>query len=104
VTTTAEASNGGRRHESGEGHDEGMRHQPALEPAGDGSAPAAGDAVREAMCRMSDGTWQLVRVAAWQQAGPGRWRCLLRWGEWGTVREGWYIHDPAILVPAGGST
>jgi hypothetical protein len=77
-----------------------MRHQPALEPAGDGLAPAA----REAMCRMSDGTWQLVQVAAWQQAGPGRWRCLLRWGEWGVIREGWYIHDPAILLPACGST
>jgi hypothetical protein len=78
--------------------DERMRRQPDLKPADDSPAPAPGLPGREAMCRMTDGTWQLVRVA-WQPAGPGRWRCLLRWGEWGVIREGWYTHDPAILVP-----
>ena len=46
---------------------------------------------------MLDGTWQLVTVASWQQDGTG-WRCLLRWGVYGTVCQGWYFHEPGKLV------
>jgi hypothetical protein len=82
-----------------------MRHQPALEPVGDGPArggPAAGRQA-EAMCMMLDGTWQLVRVTGWRKAGGGRWECLLQWGVLGVVYEGLYVHDPGRLIPVGGS-
>lgn len=80
-----------------------MRFQPALEePAG----PAAGPVVDvqgdvRAMCRMSGGAWQLVRVLAWQRQADGRWRCLLTWGVWGTVHQEWYVHDARVMTPIG---
>jgi hypothetical protein len=49
----------------------------------------------------ADGTVQLVRVAGWHDEGGGRWLCLLRWGDRGVVREGWYVHDPGRLTPSG---
>lgn len=45
---------------------------------------------------MIDGTWQLVHVDAWHPGTGGQWRCLLRWGNWGAIREGWYTYNPAV--------
>lgn len=70
---------------------------PALQPA---DHPAAGvPACREAWCQMLDSTVQLVRVAGWRDEGGGRWLCLLRWGDQGIVRAGWYVHNPDRLTP-----
>jgi hypothetical protein len=83
-----------------------MRHQPALEAAGQGRPAKRRPAAArqgEALCLMLDGTWQLVKVAGWQKDDGGRWRCLLQWGVWGTVYEGWYLHDPGKVIPAGNS-
>jgi hypothetical protein len=49
---------------------------------------------------MTDGTWQLVHVGAWHVDAGAQWRCLLRWGSWGTLCESWYIYDPGKLIPA----
>ena len=82
----------------------GVRHQPALEFAGDAprgvQRPGPGER-REALCPMLDGTRQAVTVVDWRQAG-GRWQCLLMWGVWGTIEAGWYLYDDR-LVPLGGS-
>lgn len=58
MTARAKDSNGGRRHESGPAMMEGMRHQPALEPVGEGPATGLPVAARraEAWCLMLDGT------------------------------------------------
>lgn len=80
-----------------------MRFGPELElPDG----PAAGPVVDvqgdvRAMCRMTGGAWQLVRVVAWQRQHDGRWRCLLTWGVRGVVHEDWYVYDPRVMTPAG---
>jgi hypothetical protein len=44
------------------------------------------------MVRRTDGTWQSCWVLAWQQS-PGGWLVQLAWGDWGVIRDGWYVHD-----------
>jgi len=76
--------------------------QPALMPWDGDSPPApAPGPLREAMVVFRDGTWRLCRVAGWWQEPPpgSRWWCLLRWGVQGTVYEGWFRHDLAVVTP-----
>jgi len=48
---------------------------------------------------MDDRSWQAVTVADWQQGPGGRWRCLLIWGNWGTLDAGWFVYDAGRLRP-----
>lgn len=83
-------------------------HQPALQPvAPDPAAPRhETDHAPEAMALFRDGTWQLVRVDAWQHRPDGHWLCQLRWGVWGEWHTGWFDHAPdrliAVSLPTGG--
>lgn len=80
--------------------DTGMVHQPALVLACEAPSPSTRPLKgRPAMALMRGGTWQLMRIPAWEQAADGTWRCLLLWGVWGTVWEAWYVFDPARLIP-----
>lgn len=52
-----------------------------------------------AMCKMSDGTWLLVRVQAWASLGGDRWAVLIGWNIAGKAREGWFVHDDVRVKP-----
>lgn len=54
------------------------------------------------MVRFTDGTLHLCRVLAWQRRGDG-WIVALAWGDSGTVRDEWFVHE-AGKVAQGGRT
>jgi hypothetical protein len=49
------------------------------------------------MVRFTDTTWRLCWVQAWQQS-PGGWLVQLAWGDFGVIRDGWYVHEPRAVT------
>lgn len=47
-----------------------------------------------AMVQFTDATWQLVHLNARRQDTHGQWWYHFWWGDNGTIRYGWYRHDP----------
>jgi hypothetical protein len=78
------------------------RHRPGrhhhLTPAGEAPAQQPVSArYSRALCRMNDGTIQEVRVRAWQLEDAGAWRCLVEWGDAGTLSTGWYLYHAEAI-------
>jgi hypothetical protein len=74
---------------------------PLLEPAE--TDPRSWKEVSEystAIVPFSDHSMRLVHVVDRCQDGDGKWWYLIWWGDGETIRNGWYLYDPAYMKPS----